>query len=113
MQGEACGRCVRACRVEHGDGTATDWHFSHGTDILPVKILAVGDEVAMTVGHINVRYSRKNDRFSSRQRNALDGDNPFFCREEISPPDTINLGEYNVSKSCVRLAIEENLLSGA
>ncbi|MFL5696960.1 MAG: hypothetical protein ACJ797_07620 [Ktedonobacteraceae bacterium] len=116
LQSEACGRCVRACRVEHGDRTTTDWHLPHGNVVLPVEIHAVGDEVAMAVGHVDVLYLRADiDRWSPGQGNAPDRDGSRCRRqlEEVSPPNAVDLCEDDVTESRVRLAPEDEFLTRA
>jgi hypothetical protein len=81
--------------------------------ILPIEIYAVGDEVAMAVGDVDVGDCGEDGGGSPRQRDALDRNGRSTAlREEIPPECAIDLGEDDVAKAGARLGVEQDFLTG-
>jgi hypothetical protein len=53
----------------------------------------------MAIGHVDIRYRRENDGCFPRQGDALNRDGSRFRREEVSPPNTVDLCVDDVPNS--------------
>src|SRR6266702_240969 len=80
--------------------------------VLPIEVHAVGDEVAMAVGHVDVGDCGEDSGRSPGQRDALDGRGRSpVMRERVSPKCAVDLCEDDVAKAGAWLRVEQDLLT--
>jgi len=81
--------------------------------IPPIEVHAVGDEVTMAVGYVDVGDRGEDSGRSPSQRDALDcGGRSAVVREEVSPEHAVDLCEDDVAKAGAGLGIEQDFLTG-